>query len=67
MKNSHVGQGSSDELVLACGRGANSSICVLKKGISINHVNQIKDLPSLSRNGIFSVNNRVFLKFYGVK
>jgi hypothetical protein len=59
--------GRQNELILACGKGKNSSISILKKGISINDLTRLTDLPTLSEpNGLFVVGDSVFLKFYGI-
>jgi hypothetical protein len=48
------------------GKGADSHISLLKKGISINFLSSVDDLPLLDEAGIFCCNSYLILKFYGV-
>lgn len=52
---------------MAGGRGCNSHISILKKGISLKNVQKISDLPNLKEpNGIFTISNKCFLNFFGL-
>jgi hypothetical protein len=57
-------KGRQNELIVAGGKGNNSNINVLKKGISINEIINLKDLPPLNSNGIFDLNGLVILNFF---
>lgn len=58
-------EGVQNELIVAGGKGLNSHISLLKKGVSISVTTSIPDLPPLS--GIFTPpNGKLYLTFIGV-
>lgn len=65
--SSRENNGRQNDLMVACGKGKNASISVLKKGISINQIQSMDSLPSLSSEGVFTIGDRMLLKFYGVQ
>jgi hypothetical protein len=57
---------NQSELIVAGGYGKNSHISVLKKGISVKNVHTIRDLPLIADNGIFTLEDKIFIKFFGL-
>lgn len=60
-------KGQQNELIVASGKGSNASISVLKKGVSINELSKIRDLPPLDEScGLSTIKDTLFLKFVGL-
>jgi DNA damage-binding protein 1 len=57
---------NQSELIVAGGNGKTSHISVLKRGISLKNVHTIRDLPLIADNGIFTLEDKIFIKFYGL-
>lgn len=56
---------NQSELIVAGGNGKNSHISILKKGISLKNVHTIWDFPLIADNGIFTLEDKIFIKFFG--
>jgi hypothetical protein len=52
-------------LIVSGGKGSSSHISVIKKGISINNLTALNDIPALSANGIFTIDELVLIRFFG--
>jgi hypothetical protein len=52
-------------LIVSGGKGHSSHISVIKKGISINNLTALNDIPALSANGIFTIDDLVLIRFFG--
>lgn len=54
-----------NELIVAGGNGKNSHISILKRGISLKNNDSIGELPLIADNGIFTSEDKIFVKFFG--
>jgi hypothetical protein len=57
---------NQSELIVAAGKGKNSHISILKRGISLKIVHTISDIPLIADNGIFTLEDKIFIKFFSL-
>ena len=66
IKNPMILKGQQHEMLLLGGTGYNSHITVIKKGISVKKIEELKDLPGLMPNGLFYVADKIALRFFDI-